>query len=274
VIGGWVSLALASAVLHAVWNAGIKRSEDKAACAAGVVAVAASVSGVAATWSAGLPRAALPATFASGLVEAAYFVTLSAALTAAPLKTAYPLIRGGGQLLAWPFAIFGLGEAVSSFHFAAGAVLAAGLGLGAAELPDRRGLTWVILCAVTIGMYPLTYKVALDAGASASALFAASMLISWPLQVAALGSGAGARLAASWRRERQVWLWAGVMCAASFLLFLGALQGGGAARASALRNVSVLVAWGLGVASGEGMSRRGAWGAAFVFAGASAVAWD
>lgn len=267
----WVAAALLSASLHAVWNAGIKRSEDKAACAAGVVAVAGLVSGLAAWGGGGLPPAAWAGTAASGLVEAAYFLTLSAALSAAPLKTAYPLIRGGGQLLAVPFAVWGLGEVLTGAQAVAVGVLAAGLALGTSEMPDRRGLRWIVACAVTIGLYPLTYKVALDGGAEPAALFAASMLISWPLQVANLGDARG-RLARSFQHDRAVWLVGGLLCAASFLLFLEAMSGGGAARASALRNVSVLVAWGIGVATGEGSTRRGLWGAFLVFAGAAVVA--
>ena len=61
---------------------------------------------------------------------------------------------------------------------------------------------------------------------------------------------------------------AGVVCAVSFLLFLGALHESGAGRVLTLRNTSVVFAHGFAWLLGEAPARVQIVGGAFVVAGA------
>lgn len=266
---------LLSAVLHASWNALLKRAADAPATAAWFVGGAAMISGVGGLLRAdGIPHAAWTATLGSGLVEAAYFVTLGAALTRLPLGTAYAVARGGGQLLTWPIAVWWLAEQPTSPAIVGALLVTLGLAATArAGRPDPGGLLWAFACAVTIGAYPVTYKAALAAGAEEAALFATSLAVSLPLQIAALGPGRRRRLSDAWNDGRSAIILGSALCAASFLAFLVALDLGGAGRASALRNVSVLVAAALGWWSGEPTGRRTAFAAVAIAGGAALVAW-
>lgn len=267
-----IAYVLVSAFTHAAWNAGLKRAADPAAAAVWIVAGAAAVSGALAVaggaWV--LPAPSWGWVLASAAVEAVYFVTLAGALARLPLGTAYGVARGGGQLVTWPISMVLLREAAS-----ASALLGAGLvtvGLLASARPHGvtpRGLGWALACAVAIGVYPVTYKGALATGAPEAALFAASLALSLPVQVLALGGDAAGRL----RAARGRWLAAGaLLCAVSFLSFLGALSLGGAGRASAMRNVSVLFALLFSAIGGDRPTPRAILGAAAIVVGAALVA--
>lgn len=270
-----LALVLVSAATHAAWNAGLKRASDPAASAVWIVAGAASLSAVlaVATRTATLPSASWGWVVASGLVEAAYFVTLAGALARLPLGTAYGVARGGGQLVTWPIAVLALGEPLTATS-AAGASLVAGGLLATARpggvTPD--GLGWAVACAVTIGVYPITYKAALGAGAPEATLFATSLAISLPVQIALLGAERRARLTRAASGAGWPLLAASVLCAASFLAFLGALALGGAGRASAIRNVSVLFALAIAAWGGERPTSRALFGAVGIAVGAALVA--
>lgn len=265
-------LVLASAVVHAGWNAVLKRQPDPEAAAVLLVGLAAAMSAALGAVTGELlpPRGAWGWIAASGAIEAAYFVALARALARLPLGTAYGLSRGGGQLVTWPVAL-ATGEPASPVTLVGAAVLAAGL-VARVRLPaDARGLLWAGACAAAIGLYPLTYKQALSAGAPPFGLFALSLAGALPLQLVALG-GPG-RLRDAGRGRAVLLLCAAALCAASFLAYLGALSLAGAGRTSALRNLSIVFATALGVAQGEALDRRTALGAALITVGAIAVGW-
>lgn len=266
-------LVLLSAATHATWNALLKKSADPAAAATVLVGGAAVLSALLSvlTGEARLPGPAVPWALASATVEAVYFATLAAAMARLPLGTAYGVARGGGQLLTWPLSIVLLREEVETTSVIGAAVLTAGL-LSTAR-GGGRGLGWAVACAAAIGLYPLTYKQALAEAAPEAALFAVSLSFSLPLQVVLLG-------AERWQRLRRILGGEGgrlavgsVLCATSFLAFLGALDLGGAGRASALRNTSVLFALLVAWAMGDRPTRRGVLGAGLIAVGAGLVAW-
>jgi drug/metabolite transporter (DMT)-like permease len=268
-----LALVLLSAAAHAVWNGMLKRSADPAAAAVGIVAGAAglSLALAAATGQASLPRAAWLPTLVAGGVEAAYFALLSGALLRLPLGTAYGLSRGGGLLLTWPVSLLLLGERIDAVGALGAGLVAAGL-LALVRGRPGPGVRWALACAVAIGLYPPAYQWALRAGAPAAMLFACSLLVSGPLQVAALGGERRARLGRALREERRLLLVGALLCAASFLLFLAALDRSGAGWASALRNTSVLFAAAIGWARGEERTPRALGSAGLIALGAVALA--
>lgn len=233
----------------------LKGSRDPGAATVIFVGGAAVIAGgIAAGHGEVIPRAAWGWTAASGAIEAFYFATLSIALTRLPLGTAYGVVRGGGQLVTWPLSVLLLGEAIGP-KGTIGALLVAGGLFGTASGPGSRdGLGWAALCAVATGVYPLMCKAALGAGAPQSALFAVSLSIALPVQIAALGPTRMARLRAEVGARGPMILVGAALCAGSFLAFLAALDQGGAGRAVALRNTSVLVAAGLAWWRGEAMN--------------------
>jgi drug/metabolite transporter (DMT)-like permease len=270
-------LVIASAFLHAAWNAILKHEEDVPAAAATICGVGAA-SGVAwalVTSGVAFPtRAALAWTLLSGAGEAIYFLALARALARLPLGAAYTISRGGALLAVWPASIALLGER-GSWLAAAGAALVF-CGIVATGFPKkreagavhRRGIAWACMSAAFIAGVYLCYKRALAAGADQSALFAASLGVAWPLSVLMLGKGGLLRMRRIVAARPVAMIGAGLVCTISFLLILGALATSGAGRVLTLRNTSIVFAHVLAWLGGERPSALQIAGGALVVAGA------
>lgn len=268
-----IALVLLSAVLHATWNAMLKRAPDPRVSAVVIVVGAASLSALLAlalgeSWPA---AGAWPWIVASSLIEAGYFVTLTLALERLPLGTAYGLSRGGGQLIVWPVSILVLHEAAEPLALIGAVVLAAGLFALVQGGGHRAGLVFAGLCAVFIGLYPVAYKAALHAGAGRATLFSLSLAGAVPAQLLLVGKGAWPRLASAVRAAPWRSVLAATLCAVSFLSFLAALELEGAARLTALRNTSVVFAALWGWSQGEPRTVRSLASALAISAGAVLV---
>jgi hypothetical protein len=141
-----VVLVLVSALLHAMWNAGLRLEADKdrgvVIAIAIATAVAAAVAGV--MWVRGGPPfptgASLGWTVVAGLAEAVYFAGLARALELGPLGPVYTVSRGGAVLVVWPASIALWGEPLTGGAIAGSAILLAGLALagGGAARRARR----------------------------------------------------------------------------------------------------------------------------------------
>jgi drug/metabolite transporter (DMT)-like permease len=266
-------------MLHAGWNALLKREPDKTAAAAVVLAVAAVVT------AAFVPFAAAPA-FATragwlwglgaGAFEGAYMATLALALTRAPLGLAYTIARGGAMLLVWPLSVALLSERASWLSLLG--ALAVGAGLAATQrqrAPDPArpvGLGWAWACAACIAGYHLCYDRALHAGAGTVPLFALALAVALPIDLATLDRDQRREALAALRRRPGTLVLAGALTSASFLTFLAGLALSAPAAALTLRNTSVVFAQLFALLLGERVGRAQLLGAALVVAGAALVA--
>ena len=268
---------LASALLHASWNALVKREREPQGAVLGVLAaaLALSVPVALAFPGAGFPgRAALLWGLGAGAFEAIYFVTLGEALARATYGAVYAIARGGALVLVWPVAAAVLREPFTARSAAGAALVGVGVVLVAAagrERASRGGIALAVACAASIAGYHVCYDLALAAGAAPAPLFALAFAVALPpVWAQARLSG---RVAAGLDRRAVLRLSvAGALATASFLLFLVGLSSSGAAVALTLRNTSVVFAQLLAAALGEAVPRRQLLGAALVVAGAALVA--
>ena len=265
-------LVLGSALLHAAWNALLKRERDPRLAVVPVCGVAAVLGTIAALMTPGVAfptRAAWMLSLVAGVFEGAYFFTLGRALAGAPLGVVYTVSRGGALLLVWPFSIVMLGESVPSTSIAGTMFVA--LGLAATATDDRRGaqrsaLLFACACATAIAGYHLAYKYALGAGAMPAATLALSMSVGVALNVVVLDREQRWAVAALTRSGNVIV--AGALAGGSFLMFLFALAGGGAGAMLTLRNTSVVFAQAFAWLIGERSSRARVIGAVLVAFGA------
>ncbi len=129
VLGTGSALLLLSAFLHALWNALVRRAEDKEAAPLGMVMVCMSAS---VAWALVVERGAVPPlrglawTGAAGLAEGAYVIALGRALRDAPVGIAYAVSRGGAMLLVWPVSVILLGERTTPTALAGALALGGG----------------------------------------------------------------------------------------------------------------------------------------------------
>lgn len=270
-----LGLTLASAVLHAAWNALLKRSKNLDSASVVVFATALLITALLAlVWTGpAFPRAAaLGWALAAGVGEGGYFIGLVGSLERAPLGWSYTWMRGGALLAAWPVGLL-LGERIDALAVAAVVGMLAGLGLlglGSGERGGGRALPFVLGAAVSIAGFNACYKLALGAGASPPALFATSMAVGLPIQ------------ALHRRLRRGPWTWrmgwgpalgAGLVCTVAFLCYLVALQTSSSAAVLTLRNTSIVFTFLLGWILGERPSGRQVAGAVLVSLGAVLLGW-
>jgi len=273
-----VAVVLVSALLHAAWNALLRRHPDPRAAGVAVVAIAAMVAVVVAA-VAGITTGAAPfpggrglaASALAGLFEAAYFASLARGLSAGALGPVYTISRGGAVLLVWPISIAVFDEHAGWLGALGSALLLAGLAAAGMERRvARTAVLWALSTAACIAGYHLIYKVALGAGAAPAAVFAVAVLVAAPAQALANRVAPAAALAAL-RTAPVATAAAGVLCTASFVVFLFALRSGGAGAVLTLRNTSVVFALGFARLLGEPATPRQIAGAALVAAGAVLV---
>jgi drug/metabolite transporter (DMT)-like permease len=268
-------LIVLSALLHAAWNAMLRRAPDKDRAVVVAIAIGAAIAMVAAgaRWIAGAaPFASLAAvgwTVVAGVIEAVYFAALGRALSLGSLGVVYTISRGGTVPLVWGASVILWSEPVTGAALAGSAIVLAGLvAAGAERGAAPAAVRWATACAVLIAGYHLAYKAALAAGGSPSAVFAVSLSLASVLGLLRLGA-AGRRAARALVRARPWHLAAtGALCSIAFLVFLEGLALGGAGFALTLRNTSVLFAIGLAWVIGDRPSRRQVVGAALVAVGA------
>jgi drug/metabolite transporter (DMT)-like permease len=273
-----LALVLVSAVLHASWNALLRGHPDRRGGSVAVLAVCAISSVIAAAAAIAIEGdapfptlAALGATLAAGVFEAGYFAALNRGLAAGGLGPVYTISRGGAVVLVWPISVALFGEPVGALALGGSAVLLLGLAIAGLERSvPRAAAAWAALTAACIAGYHLFYKAALADGASAFSVFGLSILIAVPLQALALRVPAADALAALRASPRRT-IGAGVISTASFLIFLVALEAGGAGVVLTLRNTSVVFALGFAALLGEHPSRRQILGALVVVTGAALV---
>ena len=268
-------LVLASACLHALWNAMLKRARNIQTASVGILAVSVLITAGMVPWIRGPVFPGLRPLLwavAAGLGEGCYFVALSRALRAAPLGWSYAWMRGLGMLLVWPVSLLCLGETLRPLSAVSVAVVCLGLavmGLVSARGQGSRAFRWAAATGVCIAGYTLCYKAALAGGAHPMGLYGLAMLVALPIQAGI-----------TYRRQRFAlpgqWLLvatAGILCAASFLLYLQAMALEGAGVMATLRNTSIVFAVLFSRAIGERPTARQWAGAALLTAGAAGLAW-
>lgn len=280
-----VLLVVASAAVHAAWNAVLKRRRTPEDAVFGVMAASAASAVVAAVVLGGALPSAKAAGWAAaaGLLEAGYFLTLARALARGPLGPVYTVVRGGALVLVWPVSVAFLGERLTPGAAFGTALVLGGLGLTGAG--DRGELAadgarlsvlgryrWALACAAFVAGYHVAYKIALSSGGSPHDVVALSMVTA----SVASALGAGARRRTGIVRALRVEPWpivlAGVLSTVSFLVFLEAMARAGAGAVLTLRNTSILFAQALAIGLGDRPRSAGLVGAGLVTLGAVLLA--
>lgn len=282
---GVALLVVSSALVHASWNAILKRTRDPGAAVVGVCSAAAFTSAlVALALGAPAPPArSLVWCFVSGTLEAGYFFTLARALSLAPLGPVYTVVRGGALAVVWPISVLALHEELTLSRAGGTALVMLGLvstgagarnGFGAAvdEKGRARGFLFAVVCAVFVAGYHLAYKVALSSGGRPESVVTISLSTASLVNIALIGRTRARKVIDAARAQPLLVFGAGVLASVGFLVFLFAMERAGAGVVLTLRNTSILFAQLLGFFLGDRPHRLGVIGAALVFAGAVLLA--
>ncbi len=273
-----VALVLASAFMHALWNALLKRMKDpeNASFAILVVCAVSSLALTIAAWPPLPPPKSIAWCIASGLFEAGYFVTLARALSRAPLGPVYTVVRGGALVVVWPVALLFLHEELT-VGVGAGVVLVL-LGLAATGFADAqrdttkgalaRNLGWAAVSAVFVAGYHLSYKMALAAGGAPFIVVSISLGAAAVVNALRLDRDRIAKAKQAFRDAPGTVIVAGILGNVGFAVFLLAMSKSGAGVVITLRNTSILFAQVFAAIQGDRPKPLGVLGALAVTGGA------
>jgi drug/metabolite transporter (DMT)-like permease len=235
-------LALAAAVVHAIWNLLIADAEDPQSAAAVAVAVGVVVFAPVAAWSWRLESSALAYAAGSSALELLYLALLTTGYTVAAMSFVYPIARGSAPVLVLAVSALALGRRLSVVA-AVGVLLVAG---GIVLVRGLRGGTTRVRhlgLALSVGACIAGYTLLDQRGirhASPIAYLELVLAVTAAAYVAGVwrARGAGAlHRAVTWRT-----VLAGVGVFGSYVLVLAALRLAPAASVAAVRESSVVIA--------------------------------
>jgi drug/metabolite transporter (DMT)-like permease len=234
-------LALAAAVIHALWNVLLARARDtEAATAIAIlVGVVAFTPAALLTWD--VDADVWPYVLGSTAFEFAYIVLLAAAYARSELSLVYPLARGIAPVLVLVVGVTALGAGTSPAQAAGVCLIGAGVLLvrGPRQGADARGVAFGLGIAGCIAAYTLID----NGGVEHAAPLPYLILVMAPAALVYATGVLWLRGAASLRAEIKVSTFAaGVASLASYALALAALELAAAAPVAAVRETSVVIA--------------------------------
>lgn len=256
-----LSLLVGSAFLHALWNAQLKRMRNRQRSLRIVIGVAVITSALVAGLQGTFRISWTPWVLASGLGEALYIAMLGRVYDTMPLGLGYLQVRSLAMIGTYALSVSFLAEPLTPV--AIGAVCLIGVGMWFSDGARRIGTPpnrWVWGASAGVVGYHLGYGQALAEGQDPASLIAVSLAMAWLFQIRPKGP----RLSSS---EIRGSMFAGVICALSFIGFLYGLRYTHAGIAISVRNSSVVFAQLLALRAGEKLTPLRWVGVTVVFVG-------
>jgi drug/metabolite transporter (DMT)-like permease len=274
-------LVVGAAVLHAGWNALVKRGGDPVVflwCVGVVASVLYTPIALAALWPQGVRLAAVPFVLGTVILHAAYFFTLGRAYGTGDLSVVYPIARGLGVALVPLAALAVFDERLSPLGTLGVGLVAAGIfflhwrrGAWSRAALAGSGTGWALATGVLIAAYSLLDK----AGVSRISPLA----YIWLMEVGSCALLTPVALAKrdvmrrEWRMNRGPIVAAALMSPTAYLLVLFAFQLSKTGYVVAAREMSIVLSAIIGsVWLKEGALGRRLAGAGVVLAGVACVA--
>lgn len=268
--------ALSSALIHASWNAALKRGGDRAADAFLVAVGGLGVGAALIAWLGPLPAQALPYLALSVAIHLAYWFTLFKGYDAGDLSHVYTLSRGTAPMLVAIGAALTAGEIPPPLKALGIVLVSCGVLLvGASPNAPLRATAWALAIGLCISGYSLVDALgARAAGDAVQYLGWTTALMSIPMIGFAFWRRGARRLLESARVAPWRGVGIGVISFAGYGLVLWAQTFAPIAQVTALRETSVvfgaLIAF---LLLGERLGARRWLGALVVAAGAGLIAF-
>lgn len=255
------TLAIVSAVLHAIWNALLKRSRHGEGCVMAAAALQSLFLTPVLLYMQGW-REALPFVACSAVIHVLYRLLLVQALKTGSLSQAYAIARSAPLAIALG-GMFFLGQELSLYAWLSIGVMLLGvgllhfkelsalLGLGTGKPASWAGTLWAFLTMLSVAGYSLSDAAGVKHMQPASFYFLATVvsLVFYAALLPVTGNG-GERarsVAKAWKEEKFLVCGIAVLEPLSYILILIAFTMAPAGMVSAVRQVSVPMAALLGV---------------------------
>ncbi|UUD63421.1 EamA family transporter [Pseudomonas seleniipraecipitans] len=239
-------MVIASAALHAGWNALLKIGLDRFLTASLIQIGAGAIALLALPFVPVPNAAAWPWIVLSALLHIGYNVFLSRAYQYGDLGQVYPLSRGSSPLLVAGLSVLLLGELLPGGQLFGLAVLVAGIWLMAVRGGSGKASRGLLLCALMTALFIASYTLADASGARANGdplsyslwLFAVNGLVMALVILGQRGPRVVRELGPHWRAG----LVGGGMSMLAYTIVIWAMTQAPVALVSALRETSVVFA--------------------------------
>ena len=271
-----IALALTSAIIHASWNAVLKRGRDRVTDSC-LVGIGGALPGLVLIAFLGAPNSATwPFLITSTLLHVVYWFGLFKGYDAGDLSHVYTLSRGSAPLLVAIGAVLAAHE-IPAPREALGIVLVSAgvLSVGISPNAPLKATLWALMIGASIASYSLNDALGARASGNAAIFIAWNQtLMSAPLVAFALWRRGPARLFDDAKRDPWRGLIVGAVSMLGYGLVLWAQTMAPIAQTTALRETSVvfglLIAW---LFMHERVGLRRALGACLAASGAALIAF-
>ncbi|MDD9858674.1 MAG: DMT family transporter [Gammaproteobacteria bacterium] len=275
-----IALVLLAAFFHAVWNASVKRGDDKLRVITGIQA-ASILLVLPLVPFVGLPHAdSWPYIALSAALHFGYYLSLAAAYRYGDFAQAYPVARGSAPIMVALWGVLVLREALSGGQWLSLALVIGGIMIFATRrlggvLQHRKALWCALLTAAFIAAYTVTDGV----GGRLSGNVAAYMVYLTLTDSALVVLYAAHReRAAAWREMAAEWrlsLAGGALALSAYWLVVWSMSQTSIALVSALRETSVIIAALIGAYYfKEPAGKRRIVASIVIFAGIALLGWS
>jgi drug/metabolite transporter (DMT)-like permease len=151
------AIVLATAALHAGWNAVVKGSSDKTASAVAICVAASLMAAAVLPFVAQPARASWPFIAGSVGLQTVYYMLVAAAYHRTDMSQAYPIMRGGAPLIVAALAGLAFGESLPPLGWAGVALISGGIASIAllARGGSGAGVAFALANALVIASYTL-----------------------------------------------------------------------------------------------------------------------
>jgi drug/metabolite transporter (DMT)-like permease len=265
-----LALALAAAVVHALWNLLTARAGESQVAAGVALGIGAAAFAPVALLTWDVRAGVAPYAVASVALELLYLVLLATAYQRAPLSVVYPVARGAAPVIVLAVSALALGASLPAGSAVGVLAIAGGVLLVRGTARGGRGAALGLAVAACIAGYTLVDNAALDHASAVPYL----ELVMAPTAVLYLAGAAALRGPRALVAEvRPATVLAGLGMFGAYALALAALARAAAAPVAAVRESSVVLATALAaVVLRERVDRRRWAGAVLVVAGIAAIA--
>ncbi len=237
-------IVLATAALHAGWNALVKGSSDKTASAVAICLAAAVVAALVLPFVAQPARASWPFIAGSVALQTVYYSLVAAAYSRTDMSQAYPIMRGGAPLIVALLAGVVFHESLPPLGWLGIALISGGL-VGLAFLArggSRAGVAFALANALVIASYTLCDGLGVRRSDAPVGYTLWIFLLTAPPVLIWAGTWQGRTLADRIVRHARVGLVGGLGTMLSYGAVLWAMTQAPVAMVAALRETSILFA--------------------------------
>lgn len=236
-------LALLAAVMHAVWNLLVKRSDDHLVAGWTVVAGAAVIALPILTMHGVPDRSVWDLIVISTIIQVGYVLMLASAYRVGDLSFVYPLARGTSPVLVALAGVTFLGDEISIAGWAGVALVTAALVILAWRRADRSGMGAALVTGFLISAYTSIDAAAVrEQGEALSVIAAEFVLLALTLGLVVLVLRGPVAMVGMFRSDWRSAVIGGFATGTAYLLVMIAALSAPVGLVSGVRETSVLIA--------------------------------